>query len=104
MVPITKEEKNLLKRKYPDLCIARTMRQDSKRKHYYCEERSGAMAYLDRIRQADVVYDAMYPNGKQQKQDDRRQSGYGNRRDAKSSQKRDGQYGKRSYDRNGGRS
>ena len=60
MVPVTKEEKEMLLGKYPDLCIARTMRQDSKRKHYFCEERPGAMAYLDRIRQHGVVYNAVY--------------------------------------------
>ena len=60
MVPITKEEKEMLLKKYPDLCIARTMKQDSKRKHYFCEERPGAMAYLDRVRQRGVVYNAVY--------------------------------------------
>lgn len=63
MVPITREEKELLKRKYPDLCVARTMKQDSGRKHYYCEERAAAMAYLERIRQRGVIFDSRYPNG-----------------------------------------
>ena len=71
MVPITREEKILLRKKYPDLCVARTMKQDSKRKHYYCEERAGAMAYLEKIRQKDVVYDSRYPDGKPPKQEDR---------------------------------
>ncbi len=61
MVRITQEEKELLKAKYPDLSIARTMKQDSKRKHYYCEERAGAMAYLNKIRQRDVLYTRKYP-------------------------------------------
>jgi len=63
MVRITQEEKDLLKAKYPDLSIARTMKQDSKRKHYFCEERPGAMAYLNKIRQRDVLYVRKYPRG-----------------------------------------
>lgn len=58
MVPITKEEKEVLLKRYPDLSIARTMQNDSKRHHYYCEERAGAMAYLARIRKDGVSYDA----------------------------------------------
>jgi len=56
MVPVTKEEKEQLLKKYPDLSIARTMRQDSKRKHYFCEERPGAMAYLQKLRQQGIIY------------------------------------------------
>lgn len=56
MVPVTKEEKEQLLKKYPDISIARTMRQDSKRKHYFCEERPGAMAYLQKLRQQGVIY------------------------------------------------
>ena len=83
MVPITREEKELLKKKYPDLCVARTMKQDSKRKHYYCEERAGAMAYLERIRQRGVVFDSRFPGGKPPKQEERRpwkQSGQNSQR------------------------
>lgn len=58
MVPITKEEKEVLLKRYPNLSIARTMQTDSKRHHYYCEERPGAMAYLARIRESGVCYDA----------------------------------------------
>ena len=58
MVPITKEEKEVLLRRYPNLSIARTMHNDSKRHHYYCEERAGAMAYLARIREENVSHDA----------------------------------------------
>ena len=73
MVPITREEKQLLKKKYPYLCVARTMRQDSKRKHYYCEERAGAMAYLEKLRQRGVVFDSRYPDGKPPVQEESRQ-------------------------------
>ena len=58
MVPITKEEKEALLERYPNLSIARTMRGDSQRHHYYCEERPNAMATLKRIRAQDVSYDA----------------------------------------------
>ena len=72
MVPITREEKELLKKKYPDLCVARTMKQDSKRKHYYCEERAGAMAYLEKLRQRGVVFDSRFPEGKPPKPEERK--------------------------------
>lgn len=75
MVPITRDEKILLQKKYPNLCVARTMRQDSKRKHYYCEERAGAMAYLEQIRQFGVVYDSRYPNGMPQIKKEERKPG-----------------------------
>ena len=58
MVPITKEEKEILLKRYPNLSIARTMQNDSKRHHYYCEERPGAMAYLARVREYGVRYNA----------------------------------------------
>ena len=61
MIPVTKEEKEQLLKKYPDLSIARTMRQDSKRKHYFCEERAGAMAYLAKLRQMHVIYTSETP-------------------------------------------
>lgn len=92
MVPITREEKELLKKKYPDLCVARTMKQDSKRKHYYCEERAGAMAYLEKIRQRGVVFDSRYPGGKPPVQEERKpwkqnggqsRDGYKNNRNGK---------------------
>lgn len=91
MVPITREEKELLKKKYPDLCVARTMKQDSKRKHYYCEERAGAMAYLERIRQRGVVFDSRFPGGRPPKQEERRPWKQSNQRDnSRRNDKRDG--------------
>lgn len=38
MIPITKEEKDLLVRAFPKEKFPRTMRQDSKRHHYFCTE------------------------------------------------------------------
>lgn len=50
MVAINADEKKAILQKYPDVCIARTMRQDSKRHHYYMEEARGAMAMLRALR------------------------------------------------------
>lgn len=38
MIPVTKEEKELITRLFPQFKVARTMRQDSKRHHYYAVE------------------------------------------------------------------
>lgn len=38
MIPITKEEKDLLVKMFPECRFPRTMRQDSKRHHYFCTE------------------------------------------------------------------
>lgn len=38
MIPITKEEKQKLEMLYPQYQYPRTMKQDSKRHHYYCTE------------------------------------------------------------------
>lgn len=38
MIPITKEEKNLLAKLFPRYRFPRTMKQDSKRHHYSCPE------------------------------------------------------------------
>ncbi len=50
LVRITKEEKEKLIEKYPETHIARTMRQCSKRHHYYCEESSAVLRLLEKIR------------------------------------------------------
>ena len=38
MIPITKEEKDLLVKLFPRQKFHRTMKQDSKRHHYFCTE------------------------------------------------------------------
>lgn len=38
MIPVTKEEACMLRELYPEYTITRTMRQDSKRHHYYATE------------------------------------------------------------------
>lgn len=95
MVPITREEKELLMKKYPDLCVARTMKQDSKRKHYYCEERAGAMAYLEKVRQRGVVFDSRWPGGVKPKQEDNKQWKQNNQRNGNRNSKQNREGGKR---------
>jgi len=38
MIEITKEEKDKIKKQYPQVFVSRTMKQDSKRHHYRIEE------------------------------------------------------------------
>lgn len=50
MIRITKAEKETIIKKYPRVHIARTMKHDSKRHHYYMEEHPGPMKLLRSIR------------------------------------------------------
>lgn len=50
LVVISKEEKDKLLARFPDLYIVRTMRGESKRHRYYCEEKFHVMRYLDELR------------------------------------------------------
>ena len=50
MILISKYEKAAVSERFPSVHIARTMKQDSKRGHYYMEERRDAMAYLRELR------------------------------------------------------
>ena len=50
MIQISKEEKRELAAKFPDLRFVRTMKQDSKRGHYYCPEERRVMKYLFAMR------------------------------------------------------
>ena len=50
LILINKYEKAAVTEKYPTVHIARTMKQDSKRGHYYMEERKDAVAYLNELR------------------------------------------------------
>lgn len=54
MISITAEEKKAISAKYPNVHIVRTMRQDSKRHHYYMEESGSAMRMLKTMRGLDV--------------------------------------------------
>lgn len=54
VISITAEEKKAISAKCPNVHIVRTMRQDSKRHHYYMEESGGAMRMLKMMRGLDV--------------------------------------------------
>lgn len=56
MIAITAEEKKTIHERYPEVHIVRTMRQDSKRHHYYMTEDRKPMALLRKLREAGVVY------------------------------------------------
>lgn len=55
MVAITKAEKDAIREQFPDAHIVRTMKQKSKRGHYFCEESRRVMKLLRVIRNRGVV-------------------------------------------------
>lgn len=55
IVPITKEEKKELSERFPKASFVRTMKQDSKRGHYYCVEEKNIMRCLNEIRRKNLV-------------------------------------------------
>lgn len=61
MIPITKAEKDKLVKAFPPYeyphyyCYPRTMRQKSKRGHYFCVESPELLSMLQNIRRQDVV-------------------------------------------------
>lgn len=50
MVTITKSEKEAVLKRFPKAHIRRTMKRQSNRHHYYCEEASYIMEFLDEYR------------------------------------------------------
>lgn len=50
MIAINKAEKEVINKRLPDVHIVRTMKQKSKRHHYYCEESKQVMRLLSEIR------------------------------------------------------
>lgn len=58
MIAITEAEKKIIKEQYPNVVIVRTMKQDSKRHHYYMTEDKKPMKLLKRIREIGC-YSAM---------------------------------------------
>lgn len=50
MVKISKAEKDEITKLYPDVQMTRTMKQDSKRHHYYMVEQPGPMRVLRKVR------------------------------------------------------
>ncbi len=55
MIAINKAEKDAISMRFPNVHIVRTMKRDSKRHHYYCEESVQVMRYLNRVRGEDDV-------------------------------------------------
>lgn len=55
MILLNKEEKEAVSNKFPNICITRTMRGDSKRHHYYCPEDKHVMRFLDNFRRQRVL-------------------------------------------------
>lgn len=53
MILVSKEEKELIKEKYPYVTIVRTMRQKSKRHRYYVEEAPCVMRLLEKVRSGE---------------------------------------------------
>ncbi len=55
MVSITKAEKDAISTQFPNVHIVRTMKQKSKRHHYYCEETKQVVRFLKQMREPDCV-------------------------------------------------
>lgn len=55
MIAITKAEKDAISVQFPNTHIVRTMKQKSKRHHYYCEESKPVMRYLNSVRKNSGV-------------------------------------------------
>lgn len=58
MIAITAEEKKIIHEQYPDVHIVRTMKQDSKRHHYYMTEDKKPMRLLQKLRDTGYHYTA----------------------------------------------
>jgi hypothetical protein len=54
MIEITRQERDRIAASFPDVHIVRTMKQKSKRHHYYCEEAPSVMRVLRRMRNAVI--------------------------------------------------
>lgn len=50
MIAINKAEKEAIAERFPEVHIVRTMKQKSKRHHYYCEETRPVMRFLRQMR------------------------------------------------------
>lgn len=50
MISINKQEKEAIKKRFPDAHVVRTMKQKSKRHHYYCEETRTVINFLSALR------------------------------------------------------
>lgn len=52
MIAIDKAEKEAICARFPNIHIVRTMKQKSKRHHYYCEESKPVLRFLQGMRDA----------------------------------------------------
>lgn len=57
MIAITASEKEAIREKFPNIHIVRTMKQDSKRHHYYMVEDGGPMKLLRSLRGWERAHD-----------------------------------------------
>lgn len=57
MIAISVSEKEIIHERYPNVHIVRTMKQDSKRHHYYMEESGNAMRLLRSLRGINLPKD-----------------------------------------------
>lgn len=57
MILISKEEKEKISKRFPNIHITRTMKQKSKRHKYYCEEGRAVLKYLEELRTERIVAD-----------------------------------------------
>lgn len=55
MIAINAYEKDAIRARFPNVHIVRTMKQDSKRHHYYCEESRGVLSMLRQMRTGKQV-------------------------------------------------
>ena len=55
IVPINKDEKETLLKRFPKMHIVRLMKQDSKRHHYWMSEEPQYLQALNEIRQKNTI-------------------------------------------------
>lgn len=55
LITINKEEARLVREKFPNVHIMRTMKRKSKRGHYYCEENRKIINFINNIRKRKVA-------------------------------------------------
>ena len=55
MIAINKEEAKAVREKFPDIHITRTMKQKSKRGHYFCAEVPRVLKFLKRLRSGEII-------------------------------------------------
>lgn len=70
MIAISKEEKDLISERFPSVHIVRTMKQKSKRHHYYCEETRQVMRLLNTLhgnKDTGTKEGTRYPNKQKRK-------------------------------------